>query len=100
MVFQKKVGFVAHPLQASEFAKDYLGVWVASILVVRHLEYYFRGPQEANKETPMFSSAECWENAIRLIIHEVLTTFFFFLPMNTKITLKQGLDSSIATNCL
>lgn len=78
MVFQKKVGFVAHPLQASELAKDYLGVWVASILVVRHLEYYFRGPQEANKETPMFSSAECWENAIRLIIHEVLTTFFFF----------------------
>lgn len=90
---------MAHPLQASELAKGYLGVGVAAILVVRHLEYYFRGPQEANRETPMFSSAECWENAIGLITHEVLTTFFF-LPMNTKITLKQGLDNSIATNCL
>ena len=69
---------MAHPLQASELAKGYLGVGVAAILVVRHLEYYFRGPQEANRETPMFSSAECWENAIGLITHEVLTTFFFF----------------------
>ena len=68
---------MAHPLQASELAKGYLGVGVAAILVVRHLEYYFRGPQEANRETPMFSSAECWENAIGLITHEVLTTFFF-----------------------
>ena len=69
---------MAHPLQASELAKGYLGVGVAAILVVRHLEYYFRGPQEANRETPMYSSAECWENAIGLITHEVLTTFFFF----------------------
>ena len=61
-MFQKKVGFVAHPLQASELAKGYLRGSVAAILVVRHLEDYFRGPQEANREIPMFSSAECYES--------------------------------------